>query len=153
MLFIGGQLPMPPERKSRLLHKQSNLIGAMIYPQEWTGGVAYSQYGIIAMNVEGTQSRIESGKRTISHELTHLVINQVTNNPYNYLPNWLNEGLAMTSEGELELSFILALSRADAENSYISVRSLCSPFQAAINQTILSYAESYKIVSYLINEY
>lgn len=132
---------------------QSDLLGAMIYPQEWTGGVAFSQYGIIAIGIDQTQSALDWGKRTISHELTHLVINQVTFNPYNYLPNWLSEGLAMTSEGELELSFVFALSSAEAENSFISVRSLCSPFPADYNQTVLSYAESYKIVAYLINEY
>ena len=132
---------------------QSDLLGAMINPQEWTGGAAYSQYGIIVIGIGQTQSQLEWGKRTISHELTHLVINQVTYNPYNYLPNWLNEGLAMTSEGELELSFVFALSGAEAENSYISVRSLCSPFSAYTDQSILAYAESYKIVSYLIDEY
>jgi hypothetical protein len=147
----GAELASPV--RLYIYASQSDLLGAMVYPQEWTGGVAYSEYGIIAIGIEQTQSQLEWGKRTISHELTHLVINQVTYNPYNYLPNWLNEGLAMTSEGELELSFVLALSRAEAENSYISVRSLCSPFSVYIDQTVLAYAESYKVVSYLIDEY
>jgi hypothetical protein len=78
---------------------------------------------------------------------------QVTSNPYNYLPIWLSEGLPMFSEGTLELAFVLALSSADAEDAFISVRSLSSPFSADYNQAVLSYAESYKIVSYLIKEY
>ena len=147
----GAELVSPV--KLYIYASQADLLGAMVYPQEWTGGVAYSEFGIIAIGIEPTQSQLEWGKRTISHELTHLVINQLTYNPYNYLPNWLNEGLAMNSEGELELSFILALSRAEAENSYISVRSLCSPFSAYVDQTVLAYAESYEIVTYLINEY
>ena len=147
----GAELASPV--KLYIYASQSDLLGAMVYPQEWTGGVAYSEFGIIAIGIEQTESQLEWGKRTISHELTHLVINQLTFNPYNYLPNWLNEGLAMTSEGELELSFILALSRAEAEKSYISVRSLCSPFSAYIDQTVLAYAESYEIVTYLINKY
>jgi hypothetical protein len=132
---------------------QSDLLGAMIYPQEWTGGVAYSQYGTIAIGIGQTESQLNWGKRTISHELTHLVVHQVTSNPYNSLPTWLDEGLAMTSEGELELSFVIALSWAEAEDSYISVRSLCSPFPSDINQTLLAYAESHEIVVYLIDEY
>ena len=147
----GAELESPV--RLYIYGSQSDLLGAMIYPQEWTGGIAYPQYGIIAIGIGQTQSELDWGKRTISHELTHLVINQVTYNPYNYLPNWLNEGLAMTSEGEMELSFVLALSRAEAENTFISVRSLCSPFSAYADQTILAYAESYKIVAYLINEY
>ena len=147
----GAELESPV--KLYIYASQSDLLGAMVYPQEWTGGVAYSEHGIIAIGIEKTESQLEWGKRTISHELTHLVINQLTDNPYNRLPLWLNEGLAMTSEGELELSFILALSRAEAEKSYISVRSLCSPFSAYTDQTVLAYAESYKIVTYLLNKY
>jgi hypothetical protein len=132
---------------------QQDLLGAMIYEQDWAGGVAFSQYGIIAIGIETTQDQIDWGMRTIGHELTHLVEYQVTLNPYNYIPNWLSEGLAMYSEGPLELGFILALSRAEADNTFISVRSLCSPFPSDYTQTVLSYAESYKIVSYLIDKY
>lgn len=131
---------------------QTDLLGSMIYPQEWTGGVAFSQYGVIAIGIDPA-TQLEWGKRTIAHELTHLVVYQVTSNPYNYLPTWLNEGLSMFSEGTLELAFVLALSSAEAENAFISVRSLSSPFPADYNQAVLAYAESYKIVSYLINEY
>ena len=45
------------------------------------------------------------------------------------------------------------MSSAEANNSFISVRSLCSPFSAYSDQAMLAYAESYEIVSYLINEY
>ncbi|MBN1692445.1 MAG: peptidase MA domain-containing protein [Dehalococcoidales bacterium] len=147
----GAELENPV--KMYIYASQEDLIGAMVYPQEWTGGVAYSQFGIVAIGIGTTQSQLEWGKRTIAHELTHLVIHQLTDNPYNYLPTWLDEGLAMSSEGELELSFVLALSWADANDSHISVRSLCSPFSSYVEQTMLAYAESYKIVAYLINEY
>ncbi|MBN1162027.1 MAG: peptidase MA domain-containing protein [Dehalococcoidales bacterium] len=147
----GAELEKPA--KMYIYAHQEDLLGAMIYPQEWTGGVAFSQFGIIAIGIGTTESQLEWGKRTIAHELTHLVIHQLTENPYNYLPTWLDEGLAMSSEGELELSFVIALSWAEANNSYISVRSLCSPFSAYIEQTMLAYAESYKIVAYLIKEY
>jgi hypothetical protein len=132
---------------------QADLLGSMIFPQEWTGGVSFLQYGIIAIGIAPDSSNLAWGKRTISHELTHLVVYQVTFNPYNYLPTWLSEGLAMTAEGELELSFVLALSSAEANNTLISVRSLSSQFSAYTDQAILAYAESYEIVSYLINEY
>jgi hypothetical protein len=147
----GAELEKPA--KLYIYANQEDLIGAMVYPQEWTGGVAFSQFGIIAIGIETTESQLEWGKRTIAHELTHLVIHQLTENPYSYLPTWLDEGLAMSSEGELELSFVFALSWAEANNSYISVRSLCSPFSAYVDQTVLAYAESYKIVAYLIEEY
>jgi hypothetical protein len=130
-----------------------DLKGSMIFPQEWTGGVSFTRYGIIAIGIAPTLADIEWGKRAIAHELTHLVINQVTFNPYNQLPTWLDEGLAMVSEGELEPDFVGVLSRAEANGAFISVRSLASPFSAYAEQSVLAYAESYKIVAYLISEY
>jgi hypothetical protein len=129
-----------------------DLIGALINAREWTGGIAFSEFDSVAIGIDPV-TELEWGKRTIAHELTHLVTYQVTANPYNYMPTWLNEGLSMFAEGPLNMNFVLALSTAEAEDSFISVRSLCSPFSAEYDQALLAYAESYKIVSYLINEY
>jgi hypothetical protein len=130
-----------------------DLRGSMIFPQEWTGGVAFTQYGIIAIGIAPNSSGLEWGKRAIAHELTHLVINQMTFNPYNSLPVWLDEGLAMTAEGELEPEFVSSISKARSENVLISVRSLASPFSANTEESLLGYAESYEVVTYLINEF
>jgi hypothetical protein len=131
----------------------ADLQGSMIYPQEWTGGVAFTEYGVIAIGIGTDSASIEWGKGAISHELTHLVVHQITFNPYNDLPTWLDEGLAMYSEGELDISFISALSSAEKNNMLISIRSLASPFSAFTEESILSYAESYEVVSYLISEF
>ena len=131
----------------------SDLQGAMIFPQEWTGGVAYTRYGVIAIGISPDEDDVEWGKRVISHELTHLVIHQVVFNPYNDLPTWLDEGLAMISEGELTYNFTNAFARAWNENRVISVRSLASPFSAYADESLLAYAESYLLVEYLIENY
>ncbi len=62
--------------------------------QEWTGGVAYSDYGIVMINVAVTS--LEWGKNTTTHELTHQVIGQKIRSPLGRLsmPAWVNEGLA-----------------------------------------------------------
>jgi hypothetical protein len=130
-----------------------DLRGSMIYPQEWTGGVSFTPYGVIAIGIAPNAVDIAWGKRAISHELTHLVIHQVTFNPYNDLPTWLDEGLAMVSEGELEPDFTTALSSAEAANKFISVRSLASPFSAYAEQSVLAYAESERVVAFLIDNY
>ncbi len=131
----------------------ADLQGSMIFPQEWTGGVAFSQYGIITIGITPDSTGLAWGIRAIAHELTHLVVNQVTFNPYNFLPTWLDEGLAMVSEGELEPEFTSVLSNAINNNTLISIRSLASPFSANTDQSLLSYAESDAVVSYLINEF
>jgi hypothetical protein len=130
-----------------------DLRGSLIFPQEWTGGVAFTRYGIVAIGIAPVSSQIEWGKGAIAHELTHLVIHQVTLNPYNDLPTWLDEGLAMNAEGELDPGFTGILDNARGEGNLISVRSLASPFSTDANQSYLSYAQSYALVRYLIDEY
>jgi len=129
----------------------SDLQGAMIYPQEWTGGVAFTRYGVIAIGI--SPINLNWGRGTIAHELTHLVIHQVTLNPYCGLPTWLDEGLAMYNEGALGTQFVAYLNRAIAEDSLISVRSLSSPFSAYAAESYLCYAQSYSLVEFLITSY
>jgi hypothetical protein len=129
----------------------SDLRGAMVYPQEWWGGVTFTRYSIISIGI--APSDINWGKTTIAHELTHLVINQMTLNPYNSPPTWLDEGLAMYTEGGLELAYTLYLNQAIAEGRLISVQSLSSPFSAYAEEATLSYAQSYSLVEFLITTY
>jgi hypothetical protein len=129
----------------------NDLQSAMIYPQTWTGGVAYPLYNCVAIGIE--TSNIDWGLRTIVHELTHLVIHRMTYNPYLDLPVWLDEGLAMYMEGPLTEVFNFYLNQAVENDTLISVRSLSSPFSAYADQSYLSYAESYSLVSMLIDTY
>ncbi len=127
------------------------LLGAIIFPQEWTGGVAYTTFGVVAIGIN--EGNIEWGKRAIVHELMHLVTHQVTHNPYNSLPVWLNEGLSMYAEGEMEDTFEFYLTQAVLNGRLISVKSLSSPFSADARISYQSYAQSMSLVKYLIDSY
>lgn len=145
----GAELEKPVELY--IYANAQDLQGAMIYPQEWTGGATFIRYGVVAIGI--APANLDWGKRAIAHELTHLVINQVTLNPYIGLPTWLDEGLAMHNEGPLESAFADSLSLAITENRLISVRSLASPFSAYAEESVLSYAESYSLIDFLITNY
>jgi hypothetical protein len=129
----------------------NDLKGAMVFPQEWTGGVAFTRHSVIAIGINPLN--LSWGKRAIAHELTHLVIHQMVLNPYNELPTWLDEGLAVYSEGPFDVQFESYLKKAVAEDRLISVQSLASPFSAYAEQSYLSYAESYSMVEFLISRY
>lgn len=129
----------------------SDLQGSMIYSQEWTGGVTFAAYGIIAIGIG--PGDLDWGSRAITHELTHLVIGQAVFNPYGGLPTWLNEGLAMHAEGPMEDVFAATLESAAASGGLVSVRSLSSPFSAYSSLAVLDYAESASIVTFLIDTY
>jgi hypothetical protein len=142
-----------PERpiKIYVYASTSDLQGAMISSQEWTGGVAFTDFGIIAIGIP--LSELDWGKGAVVHELTHLVVRQATFSPYGQLPLWLDEGLAMYNEGELDPDFRSCLEEGISEDDLISVRALCSPFSAYSDKACLSYAESYSLVKYLLENY
>ena len=129
---------------------QATVLGT----QEWAGGDEVFQYNAIYVVVEPDD--LSADLPAVAHELTHAVEGQMSFNPYNYLPYWLNEGLAVYVQfynATLPSQFTSALSSAITNNTLISVRSLCDPFSAYPDQAYLSYAESVSVVSYLINQY
>lgn len=145
----GAHLTKPV--KLYIYASAQELRGAMIFSQEWTGGVAHTGYGVIAMGI--APNNLQWGKRATVHELAHLVTHQMTLNPYNSLPTWLDEGLSVYAEGELEAIYEAYLSLGVATNSFISVRSLSSPFSALAEQSYPAYAQSYSLVHFLTTNY
>ncbi len=129
----------------------SDLRGAMVFPMEWTGGAAFTEFGIIAIGISPGQ--VDWGKGALVHELTHLAVHQLIFSPYGKLPTWLDEGLAMYNEGELDPYLQAWLREAVSEDKLISVRTLCSPFSAESEKAYISYAESYSLVEYLLDNY
>jgi hypothetical protein len=119
--------------------------------KEWTGGVSYSDMGVILIGV--AESNLAWGKRAVAHELSHVVIDQATHNPFGELPRWLNEGLAMYSEGPLESSYKTSLDRAVSQGKLLTLKTISSNFPADANQATLSYAESYSVLKYLIDTF
>jgi hypothetical protein len=149
----GAYLERPV--KIYIYASQEELLAALMFPQEWTGGIAFTQFGTIAvpLDPEASSAAFNYGKKTIAHELTHLVTYQMTFNPYNDIPLWLNEGLSVYSEGELDAYRQSLLNEATAEGELISVRSLCGSFPTDYEQALLAYAESYSLVRFLITNY
>ena len=129
----------------------ADLRGSMVFPQEWTGGVAFTRYRRIAIGIG--PANLDWGKKALAHELTHLVVHQMTFNPYGELPTWLEEGLAMRSEGSLGADFAGYLQAAIEGDTLISARSLSSPFSALADQSRLSYAESFSLVEFLVDSF
>jgi Peptidase MA superfamily len=129
----------------------TDMQGAMVYAQDWTGGATYPAYSTIIIGINS--SNLTWGEGAMVHELTHMVNYQMTNNPYSGLPTWLDEGLAMYSEGPLDSSFQVSLVGALSQNKLFTVRSMASPFSTDATLSYQEYAESYSLVDYLISTY
>lgn len=128
-----------------------DLRGALINAQEWTGGVSFSEFGILAIGI--APANLAWGERAMAHEVAHLMTYQMTYNPYSDIPTWLSEGLSMYAEGPLNPIFQSLLDRAISEDALISVQSISSNFPASATEAQLSYAESYSLVQFLIQRY
>jgi hypothetical protein len=124
---------------------------AILYEPSWTGGMAFSEYNIVIMGISSSDSTWD--KNTVIHELTHVLVGQFTFSCIGSVPTWLNEGLAMFSEGEMDSNLQAQLDGAIHDNTLLSVRSLNGGFSELPDKANLSYSQSHSIVSFLINTY
>jgi len=89
---------------------------------------------------------------TMGHEMAHVVVGLATDNPYAELPRWLDEGLAMVSEGELPTDNRRALEDAVRRDALISVHSL-SGYTGDPEEVDLFYGEVYSLVEFMLKSY
>ena len=97
----------------------------------------------------GSHSNVE---QTIAHELAHVVVGLATDNPYAELPRWLDEGLAMYSEGTLPTDNQRELDAAIRRDALISVRSL-SGYTGDPEEVDLFYGEVHSLVDFMLRTY
>lgn len=124
---------------------------AILYEPSWTGGMAFPEYDIFIMGISGSDSAWD--KNTVIHELTHVLIGHFTFTCIGDVPTWLNEGLAMFSEGNLDANSQAQLDQSIRDNTLISVRSMNGGFSELSDKANLSYSQSHSIVSFLISTY
>ncbi len=129
----------------------TDMKDAILYEPSWTGGQAYSDFNIVIMGLSGSDSTWD--KNTIIHELTHILVGQFTFSCIGTLPGWIEEGLAMFSEGELDSSMQSQLDDAIKDDTLISIRSLNGGFSELPDKANLSYSQSYSIIRFLIDTY
>lgn len=121
---------------------------------EWTGGQAFTEHGVIVINV--SPNDLDFGLIAVPHELTHIVIDQATDNPYGDIPRWLDEGLAVYMSGELDSPFrgyrsLVALYAK--QNRLMTLQTLSSSFPADPELANQAYAQSGLVVEFIIQNY
>ncbi|MBN1440071.1 MAG: hypothetical protein JW929_11740 [Anaerolineales bacterium] len=119
---------------------------------EWIGGLSFdaNQRTIMIGIDPGNEAW---GKATISHELAHTAVDSIMGGCWASIPLWLNEGIAMYAEGEQEAVYGEALVDAIYYDRLFSLRSISDEYQMVEGDPILTYAESYSVVSFMIGEY
>ena len=128
-----------------------DLQEAILFEPSWTGGRAFSDQNIVIMGTSGSNSGWDED--TVIHELTHVLVGHFTFSCLGDVPLWLNEGLAVYSEGPLDARFQNSLDRAIQNDTLLSVRSISGSFSEVSDQADLSYGQSYSLVNFLIETY
>lgn len=123
---------------------------AILYEPQWTGGLAYSDFSIIIMGISGDANWDQD---TIIHELTHILVGRNAFTCVGFIPTWLNEGLAVYSEGELDGSMKTQLDLAIRDDTLFPLRTLGGSFSEIPEKALLSYAQSYGVVKFMLETY
>jgi hypothetical protein len=123
---------------------------AILYEPQWTGGLAYSDFSIIIM---GTSGDMGFDTATVIHEVTHVLVGRNAYTCIGFIPTWLNEGLAVFNEGPLDASMKAQFDIALRDDTFFPIRSLGGNFSEIPEKALLSYAQSYSVVKFMIETY
>jgi hypothetical protein len=129
----------------------NDLRDAILYEPSWTGGQAFPEHDIVILGI--SESDLDWGRNAIVHEITHVLVGHLTFSCLGGVPTWLNEGLAVYSEGGLDSASQRQLDDAIKKDTLLSVRSLSAGFSEVPSKAYLSYSQSYSIVKFLIETY
>ena len=142
----------------------SNPVSIWVYPnmtdfagtmqsnaREAIAGVAYPEYGVISATLPASQPA--ELDRVIPHEISHQVLYQATDNPWNEPPLWFDEGLAVYLQTGGKTSYELMLDRAQREATFYGLDALSYTFPYSPADASLAYAQSWSVVSWLHETY
>jgi hypothetical protein len=123
--------------------------------RDWTGGRAFSEYGITLIHIE--PNALNFGLRAVPHELAHLVLHQKLGDlGVSALPHWMNEGLATyyeTVPPTMDEDYARALKPAVQNDKLLPMRTIMGNFPTASDQAILAYAQSYSMTDFIVRKY
>lgn len=118
----------------------------------WTAGQAIAPFNTIVLHAPSMSHELDV---LIAHELTHIVVDQITRNPFSGPPAWVHEGLAtyIESTGAPRFDYDGIVEAAVQSESIISLRGLTASFPADNTRAILAYAESNSLMRFVIEKY
>ena len=124
---------------------------SILFEPSWSGGLTIPGYDIVAVGSSGSDANWD--QNTVVHELTHVLVGHLTFSCLSYVPQWLDEGLAVYSEGPLDPQFKGPLDQAIQDNTLLSIHVISGAFAEVRDTVDLSYGESFSLVNFLITTY
>ena len=115
-------------------------------------GVWRAGYELIMLQSD-PQDRSLGG--VLAHEFAHAVLDQNLRNPWRDLPTWVHEGVAtwVQAKADADLPYERLLADAHRDDQLRSLRGLQGYLPIDREGASLVYAQSYSMVSYLVDRY
>jgi len=130
------------------LQSTLSLIG-----QNWVSGYADPARGSIVVALPPAVDQPLEIQRLIPHEVAHILLYRFMGAEYEYLPAWLNEGIASQMEIYSLSDYDLVLDRAHDSGDLIPTAYLCESFPPDGELALLAYAQSDSLVEYIQGKY
>jgi len=118
--------------------------------RENVGGVAFPDIRTLLAQISPNQVNDSWVGIVIPHELTHLVFDTATSNPYHGPPHWLNEGLAVYLSQGFDTNDRNLVQGAAQAGSLMPLPALVGQFPTAGDRFGLAYAESVSAIDFMI---
>jgi len=121
--------------------------------RENVGGVAFPDIRTLLANIGPGSVDDPWVAIVIPHELTHLVFDTATQNPYHGPPHWLNEGLAVYLSQGFDSGDRGAVADAARGGSLMPLPALTGQFPTTSDRFSLAYAESVSAIDFMVRTY
>jgi hypothetical protein len=121
--------------------------------RENVGGQAHTGIRTLFGLIEPRQIDSAWVDELITHELAHLVFHDAVDNPYQYPPRWLNEGLAVYQSKGYDGGDRAQVKGAAGGGTIMPLEALGGQFPTRPGRQGLAYAESVAAVDYFVETY
>lgn len=119
--------------------------------REWTGAATYPELRTIFMWLGGgSSSYLET---TMTHEVTHVVFQDATTNPFHEPATWFNEGLAVWSEEHSAASQVGNVRSAASDGRLLAFGGITESFPIGDQAARLAYSEGATMVDMIVDTY
>jgi hypothetical protein len=129
-----------------------DLVNATVGMPDWIGGVAFPEYNVVLMGIAPEETAWAA--HVIPHELTHLIVHRrILNCQGATLPTWLDEGLAVASEGPAPADSEELVTDALTKENAPALVQLKAGFPGSAATVSEEYAQSGLVAQWLLASY
>jgi hypothetical protein len=119
--------------------------------REWTGAATYPGLRTIFMSLTAGDQAYR--QRTLVHEVTHVVFNDATDNPFHEPAKWLNEGLASWAESQSAAQERSEVEFEASAGGLFAFEAIAEQFPIGERGARLAYAQGATMVDMIVAEH